>query len=276
MSDQFFTPSGVRLRPRVQRPGNLNWLLLPGGPGIGSESLHELADTMDVPGTIWMVDLPGDGSNIAPPEASSDPFATWPHVLIEAAQALPHSVYVGHSTGGMYLLSVPELENHIEGLVLISTAPNANWRPYFFAMTQQNPLPAVDASTQKYESEKTNENLRDLAVASAEWNFTPQSVAVGRELLRRMPYNHQAVDWSDHAFDDIYVSKWWPQFLPTLILSGAQDRIVLQTLWNHPEFAGPNVMHKTVEDAAHFLWIEQPDAVCAAFHELTVRITSAR
>ncbi|EUA07894.1 hypothetical protein I545_6382 [Mycobacterium kansasii 662] len=42
----------------------MNWLFLPGGPGIGSESLHELVDTVDVPGCSWMVDLPGDGSNV--------------------------------------------------------------------------------------------------------------------------------------------------------------------------------------------------------------------
>lgn len=76
-----YTPSGVRLRKHSVRDGELNWLLLPGGPGIGSESLHELADAMEVPGTIWLVDLPGDGSN-ADPERG-DPFHSWPGVLVE-------------------------------------------------------------------------------------------------------------------------------------------------------------------------------------------------
>ena len=38
MTETRFTPSGVRLRRHSTRPGGLNWLLLPGGPGIGSES----------------------------------------------------------------------------------------------------------------------------------------------------------------------------------------------------------------------------------------------
>lgn len=269
---EFFTPSGVRLRKRAERPGVLSWLFLPGGPGIGSDSLHELADALDVPGTLWMVDLPGDGSNVAPPGASDDPYATWPGVFLEAAQALPNPVAVGHSTGGMYLLSVPELENLLVGLALVSTAPDASWHPRFVEMTERHPLPEVDAALERYERERTPERLRNVAVASAEWNFAPSFVEAGRELLARMPYRPEAVDWSDEHFDHVYTARWWPESLPTLILSGGNDRIVNQSLWNRPEFGSPNVIHRTVEGGAHFLWIEEPEAVREAFGALTERI----
>jgi pimeloyl-ACP methyl ester carboxylesterase len=271
--DERFTPSGVRLRRRRASPGALNWLLLPGGPGLGSESLYELANAMAVPGEVWAVDLPGDGSNLSTAPA---PFARWPDVLLEAVDALPNCVYLGHSTGGMYLLSVPELEARLAGLALVSSAPNAEWRHSFAAMTQRHPLPAVERATVAYEAEKTNDRLRDLAVASAEWNFTPAAVERGRDLLRRMPYNLDAVEWSARAFDDSYVSRWWPRALPTLILSGADDRIVDQSLWQHPAFCGPNVLHRAVAQAGHFPWIEQPAAVGAALDELAAKITSER
>jgi alpha-beta hydrolase superfamily lysophospholipase len=186
VTTEFYTESGVRLRRHSQRPGELNWLL-PGGPGIGSESLHELANALDVPGTVWTVDLPGDGSNVAPPGASADPFDGWPGDLIEAAQALPHSVFVGHSTGGMYLLSVPELEQHLAGLVLISSAPDASWHPAFIATTERHPLPEVEEATRRYEADPTDANLGEIAVASAPWNFTPGGVAAGRQFLGRCP-----------------------------------------------------------------------------------------
>lgn len=264
-----FTPSGVRLRQRHRRPGEHSWLLLPGGPGLGSESLHELADALDVPGEIWMVDLPGDGSN---PSDAADPFARWPDVLIEALDVLPSCVYVGHSTGGMYLLSVPALEARLAGLALVSSAPDAGWRPAFAAMVARHPLPAVDEATRAYEADPSDDRLRALAVASAEWNFAPSSVARGRELLARMPYNRAAVDWSARAFDDTYRATWWPRALPTLILGGAADRIVDQSLWSRPELQGPHVLHRTIPDAAHFTWMEQPAAVAAAFRELAARL----
>jgi hypothetical protein len=52
---------------------------------MGSESLLNLVDSLDVPGTCWLVDLPGDGSNTNPPGAGADPYSGWPQVLIEAA-----------------------------------------------------------------------------------------------------------------------------------------------------------------------------------------------
>lgn len=267
-----YTPSGVRLTQRRQRPGDLNWLLLPGGPGIGSESLRELADALDVPGSIWLVDLPGDGSNRSPPGAGSDPFAGWPGVVVEAAQALPNVVFAGHSTGGMYLLATPDLEQHVAGLALLDTTPDCSWHPRFVEMTEGHPLPAVEAATAVYEADRRDENIAAVAVASAEWNFTPAGVEAGRELLARMPYNSAAVDWSDAYFDHLYRAAWWPQALPTLILAGACDRIVWQGGWDEPRFAGANVLRRTIPQAAHFPWIENPEAVRAAFAELAARL----
>lgn len=267
-----FTPSGVRLTRRIERPGRLNWLLLPGGPGIGAESLRELADALDVPGSVWMVDLPGDGSNVSAPGSGADPFARWPGVLVEAARALPDCVFLGHSTGGMYLLATPEVEQHIVGLVLVSTAPDAGWMPRFAEMTQANPLPAVDAAWAVYEQDRTNANIGAMAVASAEWNFAEGFVERGRELLARMPYNGAAVDWSDANFDHSYVSTWWPAKTPVLIVSGADDRIVWQGAWADPRFEGDNVLARTIEGGAHFPWIENPAAVRDAFRDFAARL----
>lgn len=270
----FWTPSGVRLRQRSSTPGRVNWLFLPGGPGIGSDSLEDLADIADLPGTTWMVDLPGDGSNTDAPGGPTDPFSLWPQVLLEAAQAVPNAVYLGHSTGGMYLLSTPALADHVAGLVLISTAPDASWLPAFVAMTQVSPLPAVDAATAVYENDPSDAHLAAIAVASAEWNFGSGSVNAGRDFLKRMPYNGRAVDWSDRHFDHDYVATWWPETVPTLIVSGSDDRIVTQGLWDDDRFRGPNVERVVIENGQHFPWFENPTAVRDALKAFAERVTA--
>jgi pimeloyl-ACP methyl ester carboxylesterase len=262
------TRSEVRLRQRRAGTGP-DWFFLPGGPGIGSESLHELGDALDVPGSIWMVDLPGDGSNTVD---APDPYSRWPGVLLEAIERSARPIFVGHSTGGMYLLSVPELENKLAGLVLISSAPDASWRPAFAAMCARHPLPAVAAASAAYEAHRTAANLRALCVASAEWNFGAHAVARGRELLGRMPYNVDACEWSARAFDDVYAARWWPAALPTLIVSGSEDRIVDQSLWDRPRYRGAHVLHRRITGGAHFPWIEEPAQVAAAFRELATRV----
>lgn len=273
MDEIRYTPSGVRLHRRSLRPGPLNWLLLPGGPGIGSESLHEPAEALDVPGAIWMVDLPGDGSNRAPPGAPDDVFSVWPRAVREAAQALPDAVFVGHSTGGMYLLDTPDLEPLLKGLALVDTAPDALWHARFVAMTRACPLPEVDAAAAIYERDRRDANIAAVAVASAPWNFTPAGLRAGRELLARMPYNSAAVDWSDMHFDHTYRARWWPETLPVLRIAGEEDRIVWQGAWNSSRFQTANVIARTIPHAGHFPWIENPAAVREAFAALAKRIS---
>jgi pimeloyl-ACP methyl ester carboxylesterase len=71
-----------------------------------------------------------------------------------------------------------------------------------------------------------------------------------------------------------YISTWWPQTIPTLIVSGADDRIVWQGAWEEPRFRGNIVMHRTIEGGAHFPWIENPHAVQQAFSELAAKVVS--
>ncbi|MFT3774219.1 MAG: alpha/beta hydrolase [Minicystis sp.] len=272
MTGARFTPSGVRLRRQSDGPGALSWLLLPGGPGIGSESLQELAGALEVPGSIWLVDLPGDGSNRSPPGAPEDVFAVWPSAVVEAAQAVPNPVFVGHSTGGMYLLATPELAPYLKGLALLDTAPDASWHPRYVEMTRAWPLPEVEAAAAVYEADRRDANIAAVAVASAPWNFTPVGLEAGRELLARMPYNSKAVDWSDAHFDHVYAARWWPTDIPVLRLAGAEDRIVWQGGWEQPRFRTPNVIERSIPGAGHFPWIENPGAVRAAFSDFALRL----
>lgn len=272
----MWTTGGVRMIERRKNDGDLNWLFLPGGPGLGSESLQELVDAVNVPGTSWLVDLPGDGSNLNPPGAREDPFASWPQVLLEAAEAVPNPICVGHSTGGMYLLSTPALESVLVGLVLVSSAPDASWQPAFVAMTKREPISAVADAMARYEADPGRDTLRDLTVASASWNFADNFIRAGTEFLARMPYNNDAVVWSMQNFDNTYTAAWWPSEIPTLIVSGRGDRIVDRSLWDDARFNGRNVLHRTIPGAQHFPWIEQPEAVRSAFADITRAINVFR
>jgi pimeloyl-ACP methyl ester carboxylesterase len=266
------TRSGVRLHLAASGGGQWNWLFVPGGPGLGSQSLRDLVKAVRVPGAAWLVDLPGDGSNRDLPDVP-DPYACWPGVLVEAARALPNVVMVGHSTGGMFMLSVPELETHLAGMALISSAPHSGWRSAFAQYATDHPIPAVEVAAARYSERPNDQNLRALTLAAARWNFTGQGLPQGESLLKSLAYNHDAAAWADAYFDDAYQARWTPQDIPALIVSGAGDHVVTQHLWQEePAFARPNVAHRWIEDAAHFPWVENPEAVRAAFSDLTDRL----
>ena len=83
--------------------------------------------------------------------------------------------------------------------------------------------------------------------------------------------------WADAHFDDTYRARWAPRSIPTLIVSGAQDGVVDQRLWQQEAaFTGSNILHRQVEGAGHFPWVENPEAIRAAFADLTARADAAK
>ncbi|WP_308467007.1 alpha/beta fold hydrolase [Rathayibacter soli] len=274
-NEEFYTPSGVRLR-RYSAGEGLDWLLLPGGPGLGSESLLGLAKAVEVPGNLWMVDLPGDGSNRDAPGAPADPYALWPDVLVEAAQAVAFPVLVAHSTGGMYALSVSGLEPLLCGFVLIESAPHAGWREKFGEFAAKNTSPQIRAAEQRYASNPSDETVRELTLATATWNVGAQSLPAAATMLERLPFNNAAVEWSGAHFDDVYEATWWPAALPTLIISGTADHVIDQTIWVDPSYAGLHIHRTLIDGGSHFPWLDRPEVVAAAINAFAMTLVARR
>ncbi|MGI3786000.1 MAG: alpha/beta fold hydrolase, partial [Janthinobacterium lividum] len=153
----------------------------------------------------------------------------------------------------------------LEAMVLISSAPDRGWEPAYEAMTRTYPLAEAIEAARRYEARPSDQNLRELTVASAAWIFTSDSLDRGRELLGRLPYNSAAFEWDAAHADQSRLAAWWPVSLPTLIISGTEDRIVDQDLWDDPYYQGDHVQHVRIDDAGHLPWIDQPQAVGDAF-----------
>ncbi len=243
----------------------LNWVFLAGGPGIGSESLSPLTQLLNLPGNLWHLDLPGDGSNLT--EDDTTHFSRWQEALVEAVNALDNVVLAGHSTGGMYALATPELQNSLAGLVLMGSAPNANWQPAFLEVAQKNPLPGTEELYQRYAKKPDNETLKKITVLSAPYIFTKEGLKKDISFLDSLPYNFRSCDWSAQHFDSTYKAKWTPK-IPTLIFAGDEDRITpLKAFSDQPDFQSETILIRKINQAGHFPWIENPADVVAVFNE---------
>ena len=151
-----------------------NWLFLPGGPGLGSESLTNLVNELELPGTMWYLDLPGDGSNILDIDHYS--LKLWADALIEACSALDNVIMVAHSTGGMFVLAVPELKTILKGLILMDSAPDSSWQDGFSNYCSQHLLQSIESAQKRYNQHPTNENLKKLTIASLPYLFTASGI----------------------------------------------------------------------------------------------------
>ena len=239
---------------------------MPGGPGLGSESLKELTKTLHVPGAFWHLDFPGDGSNIV--NGANYQFSNWKAALIEAINMLRNVILVAHSTGGMYVLSTPELAPMLSGLILMDSAPNATWQHDFMNYVKEHPLPTLKKYQKLHAMAPTNETLKALTLACAPYLFIPETLKFGREMLNCLPYNLQSYDWSAKNFDPTYAATWVPQDIPTLIFSGEYDYITPLKLFSQlPEFHYPKCIMRIINNAGHYPWIDKPFETSILFDE---------
>lgn len=246
--------------------GNYNWIFLPGGPGLGSESLSDLTKIVELPGSIWHLDLPGDGSNTTHNDEES--FSHWSKALIEAVNALPNVILVAHSTGGMYALATPALNKILVGLVLMDSAPDSSWQQSFMLHVNNNPINAVNKLQKQYVKKPDNDLLKKLTIAAAPYSFTIKGLSKGISLLKSLSFNYKTCDWSGKHFDHTYKAKWVPNTIPTLILTGEHDQITPLYFFRHSKkFQRKNIIIKQIKNAGHFPWIENPKEVVKTFKE---------
>lgn len=253
---------------------NINWLFLPGGPGLGSESIATLTQLLQLPGTIWHLDLPGDGSNLTEDDETS--FSKWSEALVEAVAKFEQVILVGHSTGGMYALATPELEHKLSGLVLMDSAPNAAWQQTFMNYVQDNPLPEANRYHTLYAQKPSNEALREVTIASAAYSFTANYIKDGISLLKTLAYNYKTCEWSGAHFDQTYEAKWYPKTIPTLIFAGECDNIIPLTFFSEsPNFQRENILIREIKNAGHFPWVDNPQGVAGVFEEFCKLLNKA-
>jgi pimeloyl-ACP methyl ester carboxylesterase len=251
---------------------NLNWLFLAGGPGLGSESLAPLTQTLKLPGSMWNLDLPGDGSNLT--EDDTHYFSKWSEALIEVTNALDNVILVAHSTGGMYVLSTPELEKQLTGLVLMDSAPDASWQEHFMHLVKEYPIPGAEELYSLYAANPNNKALKQLTLSSVPYLFTQEGLKKNISFLESLPYNFRSCEWSAKHFDSVYKAKWIPQKIPTLIFAGEKDRITPIILFTESEFFNrSNITFRAIKDAGHFPWIENLKSVVDLFNEFARELT---
>ena len=244
----LWTKSKARLQCVNSTPGKYHWLFLPGGPGLGSESLAPLTNILQLPGSTWHVDFPGDGSNLL--DDSYLNIALWKKALIEAVSALNNVILVAHSSSGMFALTITELEKILSGLVLIGSTPDTSWQKAFMQYVKLHPLAKVEKLQKLYTANPSNKLLKQLTIAAAPNFLTAKGIKKNSAFLNSLPYNSKSHIFFDKHFHENYKAKWFPKKMPTLIFTGEQDPITPLTLFkNSKQFRHSNILIEEIRNA---------------------------
>jgi len=272
--NHFFDAHHVRYELYQTNGGSsYNWLFFPGGPGADSSYFKGLIDNLSLPGNVWLIDLPGNGSNIG---TASVNFETWIDVFPAVITKFENPVLVGHSFGGMFPLLFPELENSLKGFVILNSTPSL-WLEEVAAYSKPFELPDLSQAMQEFAESPSQETFEEALDACVPYYFPAATLEEGRQLLSRVPFQYlPAVWWQRKAIELNFSAKWVPHAVPTLIVGARFDCICPFTLFQRDErFQRPNIDLLFIENAGHFPWIENPTAIKHAFNGLVKRLEDA-
>ena len=235
-----------------------------------------LIDLLELPGNVWLVDLPGNGDNTQNIPAEFD-FDTWFPTFQSVIPKFKNPILVGHSFGGMFPLCFPELENELKGFVILNSAPCLPMEEAV-AYAKNYDVPDLTKEMEAFVLNPNNDTFRDALNACLPYYFPKQTLELGKALLANVPFQFMpAVWWQRKAVEMQFSAKWIPENIPTLILSGTYDCIVPHYLFERDlRFQRKNIEMKNIEEGGHMPWIENPEVVKAAFEKFCVRLNGAK
>ena len=276
-NNYFYDSNLVRYQLVQTNPGNVinNWLFMPGGPGADSRYFISLIKNLDAPGNFWLIDLPGNGTNVSDQVPMDYNFDHWCEIFVSIMQKFANTIYVGHSFGGMFPLLFPQLETLLKGLVILNSAP-CLWLEEAAVFAKKNHLPLLEKPMQEFQDNPNPATFKAALLACAPYYFTTSILEVGKQLLEQLPFNYlAAVWWLKKAQEINFSAKWVPEKVPTLIISASHDFIVPYTLFERDQrFQKENIIMHKIENAGHFPWLEQTDLVKAAFKTFAAQFRS--
>jgi pimeloyl-ACP methyl ester carboxylesterase len=261
----YLTQDGYRIVLNSdQNNSNLNWLFLPGGPGLGSQYLDDFSEELKLPGKTFLIDFPGDGSNRLDHAAIT--WDRWKKGLIKLTEEFIPCVLVTHSFSGMVALSIPELEERLTGIVLMNTTPNKE----FYAKRQEAQekycLPDLSEVVDKYRSNPNDVNFKKFLNVYKYYFFLPDEMSKGEKLLAACAINSECYQWSRNFYSS-YESKWVPKKIPCMLVTSQYDYIFPAELFlNMKEYHRKNIDIFNVENAGHFPWLNHFDEIKNRFH----------
>ncbi len=259
--DPTYNEYGVRFRLVANNESKntlINWLFLPGGPGLDASCLLSLVSLWRLPGRVWLMDLPGNGSN----SGCSNNFDDWLHIFPATVSEFSHPVLVGHSFGGMFPLLFPEMEDLLDGLVLLGAAPSL-WLEEASLLAKRYNLPDISRVCNLFTAEPTQDSLQQLLDACVPYHFPASSHAKGREILCRTPCSVGPLVWWERKIIEMPCEAGWiPYKVPTLIIGGELDTVVPASLFTEDiRFQGRHIQQYCIQGAGHWPWVEQPEKV---------------
>jgi pimeloyl-ACP methyl ester carboxylesterase len=248
-----YTEYGFRIN-QVSEGSGYNWLFFPGGPGLGSEYLSEFCKNLNLPGNTFLIDFPMDGTNKKGKLDIND----WKEGLLDLVKSYANPIIVTHSFSGMFVLNIPEIENHLAGLVLMNTTTTNSFFQHTSEARQINSLPDLLPPASAYHLNPSNKTYREFWDTYKYYCFTPEEILIGEKMLPLFAFNNDAYHYIIQNFYINYEAKWYPTLIPAMTIASENDFICPPQIFSlDRKYQSKNVSNVIINKAGHCPWIMQ-------------------
>lgn len=225
------------------------WFLIPGGAGISPKYLEKLVTRCHLKGTVWSVELLYSAQK-------PDLITSWQNSILELSKLYPHSIFLGHSFGSMFLQSVPNLDASNSSFILIASSPHNNWQKYASKYWEKIDSKKSDHRETIYKNRKNSENFRLLCSSWADFYFLKGKMQYGETMLNKESYDFQLYEYANEHFIKNYRNQWskWDK---VTFVTGEFDYVTPFEIFadfSFEEKTKPSLIK--IKNAGHFPWIE--------------------
>ncbi len=236
------------------------WIFLPGGPGLGSEYFSDFMQELKLPGSLWRIDLPGNGSH-RPLMETDLSLSLWRHALKDALSLFSAPILVAHSFGGMLFQSIEISDDLLKGVVLLSSSPKP-FTESVEAAKKKRQLPDRTEALQRLMKNPSDEAFKEYCLQVLCYWFNEEHLETGKEFISSIPVHYLPFTWAPQ-FYRTFRRRWQPTpKVPTLIATGEEDLLTPLWLFDEPDFNQPWIQKVRIPKGGHFPWIESMEASC--------------
>jgi len=183
---------------------------------------------------------------------------SWSRNLKLALKKFPSDIVIGHSFGGMLLLSTRGLDKLVKGQVILSASPDLSWHKNADKINlSKSESIATKLAELKFKKNPTPQSLKQLWKSWAPYYFSTRNRAKGRLWLWLQNYELKAHRSSEKLLANYSMLN--PATLPTLFIGGKQDKLTPVAAFKK-KLLGKNYIGliREIPRAGHFCWLDAP------------------
>ena len=104
----------------------------------------------------------------------------------------------------MLALTVPEIENHLAGFIIMSSSPSDSWRAGVAKRSTVKKLPNISILNEIYSRNKSDNNFKRFFLDILPYYVQSEFIEVTKQQFQSLPYHPEHYEWLQNYFHSRY------------------------------------------------------------------------